>query len=392
MTAGSPVSPAVLAAAAARLFLGSVPAATVAPATPAAAAAGAAASAAPHVVVFQHGIVGSIEDLQNVAQALESAFPGRVRCVLSAVNSGRYGLDTLDGIAAGGARLAEVLRAECPAPDGCLSLVSHSLGGMYARWAVRSLEEEGWFDLHGVRAANFVTFATPHLGTGEIESHWRWGMWLGGTLLGDTVHDLALANENWRALVDAPALRALRRFRRLTAYGNLTDDLWVRPCSALLLPEAPCLTPSTGAPNVAPRDGLPQVGLPTLLAAPPAAPARLVEDRGDAWLEAFPAEHREAVDEMLSKLLELPWERYAVYFQSGWVPGAAHVKICHHGLEDPDNCGAPVVAHLCGRFLDLRPTDSVSPPPKTRREAERRCNFPHCGGCWAPLTCRTSAE
>ena len=69
-------------------------------------------------------------DLLNVSKALETAFPGQVRCVISDANSGKKGLDTLDGVAAGGARLAELVRRERPSsPEGYLSLVCHSLGG-----------------------------------------------------------------------------------------------------------------------------------------------------------------------------------------------------------------------------------------------------------------------
>jgi triacylglycerol esterase/lipase EstA (alpha/beta hydrolase family) len=99
---------------------------------------------------------------------------------------------TYDGIRAGGDRLV----AECESvlfqfPSiSSISLVGHSLGGMYARYIVGRLLERGWLAQPDVaasaastapasssqgelrprrlHASHFVTLATPHLGAQQI--------------------------------------------------------------------------------------------------------------------------------------------------------------------------------------------------------------------------------
>eukprot|EP00927_Polykrikos_kofoidii_P050778 TRINITY_DN44651_c0_g1_i1.p1 TRINITY_DN44651_c0_g1~~TRINITY_DN44651_c0_g1_i1.p1 ORF type:complete len:294 (-),score=44.50 TRINITY_DN44651_c0_g1_i1:27-908(-) len=286
---------------------------------------------ADHIVVLQHGISGRPEELRNLGDALVHAFPEKVRYVLSTANSMFRG--TYDGIIAGGTRLAEVVRRETTS-GSTLSFVCHSLGGMFARYAVRLLEEEGWFQSQRVRAANFVTIATPHCGILEMESYWQAGMWMFGFLVGRTVQDLSLATRLLSTqLIDEIALRSLRRFERLAAYGNLQDDHFVRPCTSLIVQTVPAWQ------HRRPPDGVP---------VPFEALDHDASDDADA---AAVCAGGQRVSTILNKLCSLPWERYAVYFARS-EGGSAHVKICHHNFEDSDDSGVQVEAHLCTTFLD----------------------------------------
>jgi len=285
-----------------------------------------------HLVVIQHGMCATPDEVSNLKRGLEGAFPGRLRAVLVDVNRGR----TTDGVAASGARLAELVRGLAPAAGGCVSFVGHSMGGVVARWAVKVLEEEGWFDASGVRAANFVTTASPHLGIADIGACWRLGASLLGGVLGATVRDLSLQTGAMAELTGEAALRGLRRFARRAAYGNLADDVGVRPCTSLMLPSRPVL------PNLEP--GMPH-------AIPPSHAKALLSSADLA--DSFPAQHIPAVRDMLGRLDTVAWERYAVHFpyrpELGW-RGDAHHKICNHGSWDRNNCGARVVAHMCEGF------------------------------------------
>eukprot|EP00927_Polykrikos_kofoidii_P014671 TRINITY_DN1646_c0_g4_i1.p1 TRINITY_DN1646_c0_g4~~TRINITY_DN1646_c0_g4_i1.p1 ORF type:complete len:311 (+),score=46.60 TRINITY_DN1646_c0_g4_i1:198-1130(+) len=292
---------------------------------------GDSACSSDHVVVLQHGICGRPEELRNLGDALVCAFPEKLRFVLSEANAMFRG--TFDGIIAGGTRLADVVRRET-APGSKLSFVGHSLGGMFARYAVRLLEDEGWFESQCVRTVNFVTIATPHCGLLEWEFYWRAGMWISGFLVGRTVQDLSLGTALlFTELIDETALRSLTRFERLVAYGNLADDSYVRPCTALILESLPAWeqqAPPTGEP--VPFEALAQRG----------------GDSQRAFIACFRAKH---VLKILEKLHPLPWERYAVYFSPS-DRRAAHVKICNHNFKDLENHGIKVVAHLCATFLD----------------------------------------
>lgn len=235
----------------------------------------------------------------------------------------------MDGVAEGGLRIAAAVKREAPRPGGCISFICHSLGGIYARHAIRLLEAEGWFATSGVRAANFVTTACPHLGIMELGGFWRF--WIGFLPLGETINDLALQSCVVRNLTDDFAMRSLQRFERRAVYGNVDDDMWVRSCTALLTAAPPSLGEDL----------------------PPGVPQELLEVPTDDELGAFPDEQRSVVSDMLGRLTQLEWERYAVYFPYSLWTGAAHSKICNHKDRDTANCGVHVVFHICTSFIDL---------------------------------------
>merc|ERR1711920_1177818 len=162
--------------------------------------------------------------------ALKTSFPDAMLILLSDVNGGK----TMDGVASGGARLAEVIRSKVPA-GGCLSVVGYSLGGIYARFALRMLEQEKWFDKNNVKRINFVTLASPHLGISETPTQIRVAIRLFGSCFCRSASDLALHTGVMQELVDDIALRSLREFDRRILYGNIIDDWKVRPCTALML-------------------------------------------------------------------------------------------------------------------------------------------------------------
>eukprot|EP00929_Paragymnodinium_shiwhaense_P040537 TRINITY_DN21156_c0_g1_i1.p1 TRINITY_DN21156_c0_g1~~TRINITY_DN21156_c0_g1_i1.p1 ORF type:complete len:230 (-),score=32.05 TRINITY_DN21156_c0_g1_i1:23-712(-) len=187
---------------------------------------------AEHVVFLQHGICGSPGELCNISAALSNRHHSSLRCVVSEAN---YGL-TFDGVVAGGCRLAELVKKEITHKGSSVSFVCHSLGGIYARQALRKLEEERWFDEQNVRCLNFVTLASPHLGTTELP---RWQRAVLRLCPARTSADLVLSSSVLQSLADDVALSSLQRFDRRALYGCTSGDLWVRPCTALLLPSSP---------------------------------------------------------------------------------------------------------------------------------------------------------
>lgn len=289
-----------------------------------------------HLVVLQHGIVGTPAELSNIGKALDASFPGKLRVLLSEVSEG----STFDGVSAGGHRLATLIKDHAPKRNGHISFVCHSLGGVYARAALRVLESEDWFTTSGVNAMNFVTTASPHVGVVEVGSFWRMGASAIGMILGgknwDTISDLFLRTNVLQELCDEVALRSLGRFRRLAAYGNLDDDMWVRPCSALLLFCRPRLDEEL----------------------PPGQPHEIIVQTNDMpseldenALSDFASQHYAEVTEMLKSLNTLSWERYVVHYPYSRWTGAAHSKICNHALEDANDDGTATVEHICGLFL-----------------------------------------
>lgn len=254
-----------------------------------------------HLVVLQHGIGGHIEDLSKISAALDAAFPGRLECVVSYANDDQIGGvikdrivkgGTNDGVKAGGARLAHLIKEKTKPAHRYLSCVGHSLGGIYCRQALQVLEEENWFSTCGIQPVNFVTLASPHLGITEIQSYYRGGIWVCGCYLGETVRDLALNSDVVDNLSNETAIRALGRFERRAVYGNLDDDMWVRVCSALIVSAPPIM------------EGKLDAGVPKSVLA----------GDGSMELRSFPKTRHAVVRRMLSRLSELSWERYCVHF------------------------------------------------------------------------------
>ncbi|XP_062214717.1 uncharacterized protein LOC133915536 isoform X1 [Phragmites australis] len=140
-----------------------------------------------HLVVTVNGIVGSAENWRFAVKHFIKKHPEDVVVHCSGCNSAAR---TLDGVDVMGRRLAEevISVVECRPELRKISFVAHSLGGLIARYAIALLYESApQTDSHeecekhdadyssnqhtvegkiaGLEPINFITFATPHLGT-----------------------------------------------------------------------------------------------------------------------------------------------------------------------------------------------------------------------------------
>ncbi|OQR92143.1 hypothetical protein ACHHYP_04075 [Achlya hypogyna] len=117
---------------------------------------------ATHLVVLQHGLHGSPADYQTFEFILKDVFRDVTGLYIVAAESNAK--DTHDGIDVGGTRLAdevEALAASCPKLEK-LSLVGHSLGGLYVRYCIGVLYARQFFDR--IIPMNMISLASPHLG------------------------------------------------------------------------------------------------------------------------------------------------------------------------------------------------------------------------------------
>ncbi|KDP22465.1 hypothetical protein JCGZ_26296 [Jatropha curcas] len=138
-------------------------------------------SSADHLVIMVHGILGSASDWKFAAEQFVRNLPDKVIVHCSERNMSRL---TLDGVDVMGERLAEeVLEVIQRKPNlRKISFVAHSVGGLVARYAIGRLyrppQEKNADDLTnntngetlratvgGLEAMNFITVATPHLGS-----------------------------------------------------------------------------------------------------------------------------------------------------------------------------------------------------------------------------------
>ncbi|KAE8906476.1 hypothetical protein PF005_g1936 [Phytophthora fragariae] len=120
-----------------------------------------------HIVVLVHGNNGSAADFDAVEAALQAKFGERQMLI---IKSRANEPDTSLGVEIGGTRLAKevvetVFEYELsPVVSSYkLSVIGHSLGGLYARYAVVQIMN-ALSCLH-VEYVDFVTICTPHLGS-----------------------------------------------------------------------------------------------------------------------------------------------------------------------------------------------------------------------------------
>ncbi|MCL7022939.1 hypothetical protein MKW94_015419 [Papaver nudicaule] len=220
-----------------------------------------------HLVVMVNGILGSPEDWRFAAKQFLDRYPKEFLVHCSKCNTAST---TLDGVDIMGERLAdEVLSVVKRRPElQKISFVAHSLGGLVARYAIgrlyssnpehnpsegngdcrgdgsgsACLEKKSIVKIAGLEPMNFITVATPHLGS---RGHKQVPVFCGlyflektakstSWLLGRTGKHLFLIDEDkekppllLQMVNDCGDLRfmsALQSFKRRVAYANVGFD------------------------------------------------------------------------------------------------------------------------------------------------------------------------
>ncbi|OQU80569.1 hypothetical protein SORBI_3007G145200 [Sorghum bicolor] len=132
-----------------------------------------------HLVIMVNGLVGSADDWKFAAEQFVRRMPDKVIVHRSKCNSATQ---TFDGVDLMGERLANEVLSVVEQRRGVkkISFVAHSLGGLVARYAIgrlyepnsRSKSSGGRDDVEhleghiaGLEPMNFITFASPHLGS-----------------------------------------------------------------------------------------------------------------------------------------------------------------------------------------------------------------------------------
>eukprot|EP00003_Mantamonas_plastica_P029123 TRINITY_DN6857_c0_g1_i2.p1 TRINITY_DN6857_c0_g1~~TRINITY_DN6857_c0_g1_i2.p1 ORF type:complete len:177 (+),score=50.31 TRINITY_DN6857_c0_g1_i2:22-531(+) len=136
---------------------------------------------------FVHGLGGSEGDWENVMNDFTEKFQEEIKAGqlrLHGVQCNGGMMMTHDGVEAGGTRVAEeieqIVKEELER-DGQtqveVSIVGHSLGGIYSRFALGHLDSHGFWDNERLGLGLFVTFASPHLGVRRPRDNSLRGWW-----------------------------------------------------------------------------------------------------------------------------------------------------------------------------------------------------------------------
>lgn len=198
-----------------------------------------ALSSPQHLVVTVHGLSGFASDLAYVGRQLESESKGEMLVLACRCNEGR----TFDGLAKGGSRVAEeVSNFVTQNPElSTISFIGNSLGGLYARYALKDLHENR--SIAGLRPAAFVTTAAPHLGVrsalyAPVLSPLA-ALLAPAGFVSRSARDAVRQTSILRDMVDEPFLAPLRAFRARRAYAALNGDFMVPFDSALFTSAKP---------------------------------------------------------------------------------------------------------------------------------------------------------
>ncbi|KAB2040670.1 hypothetical protein ES319_D02G099400v1 [Gossypium barbadense] len=337
-----------------------------------------------HLVIMVNGIIGSAQNWRFAAKQLLKKYPENVIVHCSERNSSTL---TFDGVDVMGDRLAEEVKhvISCHPSVQKISFVGHSLGGLVARYAIARLYEQdltqetsqtngdcgtdhlGDKDLcpegqlkgkiAGLEPMNFITFASPHLGSlwhkqvplfrgsRALEKFAARISWL----LGRTGKHLFLTDGKdgkppllLRMVNDCEDLKfisALGSFRRRVAYANARFDHIVGWSTSSLrrrneLPKIKHLPRSDRYPHV--------------INVEPAKTATLDEIPTEAKINGDEKINME--EEMIRGLTKLSWERVDVYFKGSRQRILAHstIQVKSYWVNSD---GADVVQHMIDNFL-----------------------------------------
>ncbi|KAL1564710.1 putative lipase ROG1 isoform X2 [Salvia divinorum] len=330
-----------------------------------------------HLVVTVNGIIGSAQNWRYAAKQFVKAYPDDVIVHCSQSNTSML---TFDGVDVMGKRLAdEVVSVVGLHPNlQKISFLGHSLGGLIARYAVAVLYQQNVMPKNveqsggecvgeeiqkgvvaGLEPVNFITFATPHLGS---RGHKQVPIFCGvhtmerlatraSFLLGRTGRHLFLSDSDGgktpillRMSSDSEDLKfisALQSFKRRAAYANVRFDNIVGWSSSSLrrlseLPKRRSLDRNAKYPHIVNEEKA----------------NAIISPQGEVPLEIKTAKGRtkDMEETMIRGLTRLNWERVDVSFT-----GSMQWLLAHSTIQVKTQCinseGADVIQHMIDNFV-----------------------------------------
>ncbi|KAI9201663.1 hypothetical protein LWI28_027015 [Acer negundo] len=336
-----------------------------------------------HLVVMVNGIIGSAHNWKYAAKQFLRKYPKDVIVHCSESNSS---LLTFDGVDVMGDRLADEVLSVVKRHPGVqkISFISHSLGGLIARYAIARLykgdvtgelpqgngecknnesgdrcqKEKFKGKIAGLEPVNFITSASPHLGSRghkqvpafcgfhtleKVAARSSWFLGRTGKHLFLTDNDEGKPPLLVQMATDGGDLKfisALQSFRHCVAYANARFDHFVGWSTSSLrrsneLPKRKHLKGYGKYPHI--------VNVETAKTATPQRKVLL-----GTILNGSKTMDME--EEMLRGLTTVSWERVDVYFR-----GSKQRFLAHNAIQVKTYCinsdGADVIEHMIDNFL-----------------------------------------
>lgn len=343
-----------------------------------------------HLLVLVHGIMASPNDWIYVESELKRRLGRNFLIYASSCNSFTK---TFTGIEGAGERLADEVMQVIKRTENLrkISFLSHSLGGLFARYAVAALYKQNDYvdygndisnctdanrksvyskhngSIAGLEPVNFITLATPHLGVrGKKQLPFLMGVPLLEKLapplapifVGRTGSQLFLTdgNPNKPPLLlrmtsdceDGKFISALGAFRCRVLYANVSYDHMVGWRTSSIRRETELVKPPRrsldGYKHVVDVQYCPPVPSEGPHFPPEAAKAKEAAQSTPSAQNT--QEYHEIMEEnMIRGLQQLGWKKVDVSFHSAFWPFFAHNNI-HVKNEWFHNAGAGVIAHV----------------------------------------------
>ena len=271
-----------------------------------------------HLVVFIHGFEGTDRDFDNAERAFHRFFSAKNRTAETLTTlkvKGNAGIaGTYDGIEKGAVRIwREVMDEIARLGDSlkALSIVGHSLGGLYARYVVRLLDDCFVFEKCEPRV--FVTLATPHLSVRRPQTTPLNVVFQQvAKKICATARELCLEDDSKSPLLfrmtQPSFVDVLKKFRRRVLYANVSNDFQVHYSTASISTFNPYNRDASRTKRSTEYPDLTDWSLASVH-------ARLRHENAEE-VEAFARSdvYRPFLRQMFERLNSLQWERYDAMF------------------------------------------------------------------------------
>ncbi|KAK9983079.1 hypothetical protein SO802_032604 [Lithocarpus litseifolius] len=336
-----------------------------------------------HLVIMVNGLIGRAENWRYAAKQFLKKYPEDVIAHCSECNPSKL---TFDGVDNMGDRLAEEVLAVIKRHPGVqkISFVGHSLGGLVTRYVIAKLsgrdvrrefaqengecrrngsgdpcpEEKFKGKIAGLEPMNFITFATPHLGSRghkqvpvfcgfytmeKVASRASWLLGRSGKHLFLTDKDdgkapllLRMAND----CEDLKFISALQSFKRRVTYANVRYDHLVGWSTASLRRRDELPFPKHR--HCSKDDKYRHIVNVETAETSSRQQEVLLEDKVNGF--------KNLEEEMLRGLTKMTWERIDVNFS-----GTKQRYLAHSTIQVKNCCihsaGADIVHHMIDNFL-----------------------------------------
>lgn len=180
-----------------------------------------------HLFICIHGLYGSGDNLAYVKSQLEANDHSIYVCTPT--------VNTTTGIDNGASIIFKLIKDFLVSNPQMthISLLGHSLGGLYARYVAKLLYEYNLFNR--LKPMHFITFGTPHLGSLQHAKLYNtFSSYIRNKIIGITGKQLMLDDDLLVEMTSDTYINALLMFSNRCLYTSVINDTFVDYCSSAI--------------------------------------------------------------------------------------------------------------------------------------------------------------